>query len=397
MRGGGLLFACLLFASACDRAPTGLADGQRQVDGVPASESRIDDALATELRERIERIDEEMPGNFGVHVRDLRTGLRIEHESERTWYLASVIKVPVAMAVLEQVQLGSLSLDQTLELQRSDFVDGAGDLIWQEPGGQYRLEELIRRSVRESDSTATDMLIRLIGENSLNRRIRTWVGRSFEPITTILQVRYDAYGELHPGVAELSNMDLVRLRNADAGAARLEALRQVLDVDASELAYDSIDEAFERYYERGPNSAILVGVGDLLEQLYQGERLDHVHTELLLEHMRAIDTGTRRIQAGLNSGVRFAQKTGTQLARACNVGIIETGSEAGTEVGQGDNDRDVETERGDDDSGNSMRRGGIVIAACAERFETIEQAEQAFQALGRAIQSTLLDDSASAP
>jgi beta-lactamase class A len=47
---------------------------------------------------------------------------------------------------------------------------------------------------------------------------------------------------------------------------------------------------------------------------------------MILSHginMREIATGTHRIQAGLPPGTAFAPKTGTQLERACNLGVID--------------------------------------------------------------------------
>ena len=309
------------------------------------------------LAAAIERIDRDTPGALGVYLRRLDDGATLSHAGERPWYLASTVKVPVAIAVLEAVEEGRLALDEALELRRSDFVDGAGDLIWQEPGGRYPIATLLEKSLVHSDSTATDMLIRRLGEDELNRRIARWLpGGGFGPLTTILQVRYDAYGELHPGVAGLDNMDLVRLKNAEPGAARLEALRAQLGVPRSELAADSIDDAFERYYRSPRNSATLQAFATLLEKLVRRELLSEAHTGLLLGHMAAITTGRRRIQAGLPAGTPFAQKTGTQLARACNMGILRPDAP-----------------------------DAVVVAACVERFDALADAERALAELGRAL------------
>lgn len=277
-----------------------------------------------------------------------------------------MVKVPVAVAVLEQVESEALSLDHELTLRQSDFVDGAGDLVWQEPGGRYAIAVLLSKSLENSDSTATDMLVRHIGENALNNRIRTWVGPGFGRITTILQVRYDAYGQLHPRVAELSNMDLVRMRSAGTSEARLDFLTELLDIERSELSMDSVDAAFEQYYRQGANSATLIAYALLLERLARGELLSRAHTERLLGHMRRITTGNRRIQAGLSPGARFAQKTGTQLGRACNAGIIE--------------------------SSIAPNKPQVVVVACAERFGSLDRAEQAFQSIGAALQEFVLVD-----
>jgi beta-lactamase class A len=310
------------------------------------------------LRAEIEKIDLATPGTVGVHVRDLASGSTVDRHGDRMWYLSSTIKVPLAIAVLQLVEEGKLALEQELVLQQSDFVDGAGDLIWQEPGARYSLRTLIGKSLVDSDSTATDMLVRLIGEDELNRRIRGWVPEGFGPITSIVQVRYDAYGLLHPGVARLSNMDLVRLRNADAGEPRLQALLRALDAERDSLALGSIDEAFERYYETHRNSSTLEAFATLLELLVTGSLLSPEHTEMVLGDMRRITTGERRIKAGLPRSAVFAQKTGTQLARACNMGVLLT-------------------EEG--------RQQAVVVAACVEKYAQIADAERALQQLGRAL------------
>jgi beta-lactamase class A len=118
--------------------------------------------------------------------------------------------------------------------------------------------------------------------------------------------------------------------------------------------------AFERYYGTGKNSAKLEAFGIILEKLVRGELLPAEHTSLLLKHMERITTGSRRIAAGLPPGATFAQKTGTQIRRACNVGVVNP--------------------RKDEDA--------VVVAACAAEFESLPQAEEAFQALGKAMHRT---------
>jgi beta-lactamase class A len=312
------------------------------------------------LRAEVERIDANTPGTLGVYVRRIADGSELEIDAARRWYLSSTIKVPVAIAVLEAVEEGRLSLSDELELTSDAFVDGSGDLVWQKPGGRYTIAALLEKSIRNSDSVATDLLIRVLGVDALNRRVAQWSNDGFGPITTILQVRYDAYGEMHPSVAKLSNLDLIALKRAPAGAARAAALAKTLGIESSEFAYPEIETAFERYYARGRNSATLQAFGDLLQRLVAGELLNPEHTALLLDHMRAISTGARRIQAGLPPGTAFAQKTGTQIERACNVGIIDP--------------QDVAR--------------AVVIVACLERFGTITSAERALAALGRAIQAS---------
>ena len=347
--------ALLLALAACRQQPD--APATDAATTTTARTGTAPAAWAPELAQRIEAIDASTPGQLGVYVHDLHSGTEVEHAAARPWYLSSTVKVPVAIAVLQLADEGALSLDEELVLQESDFVDGAGDLLWQEPGVRYRLRTLLEKSLRNSDSTATDMLIRRIGVDALNQRIQDWVGDGFGPLTTILQVRYDAYGRLHPKVADLTNMDMVRLKNAAAGRERLQALAVRVGVPASAFALDSIEAAFEEYYASGSNSATLRAFGTLLQRLVEGELLSPEHTRLLLGHMREITTGDRRIRAGLPDAVEFAQKTGTQVERACNVGVVHP----------------------------RQPRHALVVAACMEQFGELANAEEAFRQLGEAL------------
>lgn len=366
-------FVALLFAAMSATAVlTGCRLGQEQPERgtIEAPDGAPPPPWAEPLDAAAVRIDEAMPGGFGLHVRRLGDSSgndafnqagSLDRGGDHRWYLSSTIKVPVAIAVLERVDAGELALDQELVLSETDYVDGAGDLLMQDPGTRYSIATLLEKSLQNSDSTATDMLIRLLGEDELNRRIADWVGDGFGPVTTIVQVRYDAYGALHPGVAGLSNMDLVRLRSSGTGEARLAALAKALGVPRDELDARNLEDVFGRYYKTGKNAATLEAYALMLEKLVTGKLLSSESTQRVLGHMRAITTGEHRIQAGLPPGTDFAQKTGTQIARACNVGVL-------------DPDRAVE--------------GATVVVACAEDFADIAQAERAFQELGQALGET---------
>ncbi len=360
-----LLFPLALLAllAGCRGEPPGPVERQAQ-----AGDAQAPPAWVGELDAAVEEIDAATPGDFGVYVARFgeQAGI-LDRGDDRRWYLSSTVKVPVAIAVLEQVDDGRIALDDQLELQRSDFVDGAGDMLGQAPGTRFTIATLLEKSLRDSDSTATDMLIRHLGEDHLDARLADWTDGGFGPLTTILQVRYNAYGALHPDVADLDNLQIVALRNAEAGEPRLRALARTLGVEREALPAQSLQAVFEDYYASGRNAATLSAFARLLQRLVAGELLSDGGTALVLGHMRAISTGGRRIAAGLPPGTDFAQKTGTQLGRACNVGVLDP-------------------ERGED--------GATVVVACAERFEALSQAEQAFQALGRALGETVL---ASAP
>jgi beta-lactamase class A len=217
--------------------------------------------------------------------------------------------------------------------------------------------------IRDSDSIAADMLIRLMGEDNFNEHIEDRiVSNGVERITTILQVRYEAYSELHEKAANLTNLDIIKLK-VTLMQDRLNEFVRMTSINKSELKVNSIPEAFERYYERGLNSTEPLAMGMMLEQLAEGEYLNEEHTDLLLSFMKGITTGDRRIKAGLPTGTVFAQKTGTQIGRAANLGIIYPAN----------------------------GKHPIIVAAFAEKFNDMSEAELALEKVGRLIAKNWLE------
>jgi beta-lactamase class A len=315
------------------------------------------------VQDKIRQIDEETSGSMGVYIKNLGNGTVVEHNADRDWYLASVIKIPVAIAILQKVESGELSLDEELTLRESDKVDGAGVLHWTEAGATYTIEELINLMLKDSDSTATDMLIRLLGEEEFNEQIRErMVGEGLNQITTILQVRYEAYSEVHENATNLSNLDIIRLRGISSVADRYDELVRLMDVDRSELQAETIVEAFMKYYEGGLNSGRLEAMGEMLEKLAEGELLNEENTELIIEVMENISTGDRRIKAGLPEGTRFAQKTGTLIGRACNMGLVYP----------------------------PQAEKPVVVGVCVENYDQLSDAEEAFRRVGETVSETWL-------
>src|SRR5690554_4905893 len=310
------------------------------------------------LAEEVERIDAQMEGAIGVYIKRLSDGAEVKHGTDRDWYLASTTKVPLGIAVLQLIEDGDVDLHHELELQDSDYVDGSGQLLLAQPGTRYSIDELIQNSIEDSDSTATDMLIRFIGEDEFNRHVQTrLVPEGLGRITTIVSVRHDSYSEVHSGAKRLSNADIMDVRAASPNSARYEALLSKLGVADDEVKASSYDAAWEQYYEHGLNSGDLVAMGELLERLVQGEYLNEENTQRLLGYMKNVSTGRSRLQAGFPDHAVFAHKTGTQVARACNVGIVNADTP--------------------DDA--------VVVATCAERYDALANAEQAFAALGKAM------------
>ena len=319
-------------------------------------------AWSDALRQQIEKVDQATPGQLGVYVKRLDTGEVLSYRADRPWYLGSSAKLPVAIALLQEVEQGKHSLAEQVTLQDTDKVDGSGNVVWNKAGTRYRVDALLKRMLMESDNTAANMLMRTSGDDALQRRARDLLGtRGFERITNFTQVRYDVYAELHPDARKMANMDLVRLAAAPMGPKRVDALARAIDVDAADLRVKTMDEAYTRYYARGLNSAPLTSYGGMLEKLVTGKLLSPAHQQRLFTNLKYATYDAYRLEAGLPRSERFIHKTGTQLHRACHMGVVNP-----------------------QDGGHAA----IVVATCAEDLDEHGEAGRDFEQIGRAITQT---------
>lgn len=319
-------------------------------------------AWSDALRQQIEKIDQATPGQLGVYVKRLDNGEVMSYQADRPWYLGSSAKLPVAIALLQEVEQGRHSLAEQVMLQDTDKVDGSGNVVWNKAGTRYRVDALLKRMLMESDNTAANMLIRTIGDATLNRRARDLLGaKGFERITDFTQVRYDVYAELHPDARKMTNMDLVRLAAAPMGPKSVDVLARTIDVATTDLRVKSMDEAYQRYYARGLNSAPLTSYGGMLEKLVTGKLLSPAHQQRLFTDLKYATYDAYRLEAGLPRSERFIHKTGTQLHRACHMGVVNP-----------------------QDGG----RAAIVVATCAEDLDEHGEAGKAFEQIGRALTQT---------
>ena len=111
----------------------------------------------------------------GVFIVDLDTGGYIDLGSQATVPAASTIKLPILVALFQEVDAGKIRLDESLTLQSEMLATGSGDLQYKKPGTKFTVLELATKMIAISDNTATNMIIaRLGGTEALTQRFRSW-------------------------------------------------------------------------------------------------------------------------------------------------------------------------------------------------------------------------------
>ena len=211
----------------------------------------------------------------GVSVLHLETGRAAANRGRETFQMASVFKLPVAIAVLDAVEKGTLRLDQEVEIRESDRRE-IGPL-WDEwkPGLRVTVARMVDVMLVDSDNTAADRLVSLLGEPAAVER--TLAAKGVAGVRISLDER---------GLGEAMKKDLSALEHGRQNGATPDAM------------------------------------AGLLARLFRGELLSRPSTDRILDAMRRCATSGRRLRAGLPAGTEVFDKTGTLRTCANDVGIV---------------------------------------------------------------------------
>jgi beta-lactamase class A len=128
-------------------------------EGVPEGEREKVEEVLDKLEERVKGYD----GVAGVYVRDLDGDYGYGVRADEEFFSASIIKVPVMVAVYRKIEQGDLSFSQEVELKEEDWAAGAGWLQWEEAGTKQTVGDLLLLMMTQSDNVATNALVRMVG------------------------------------------------------------------------------------------------------------------------------------------------------------------------------------------------------------------------------------------
>src|SRR5690606_24440893 len=120
----------------------------------------------TDLETQIDQIAKQISGKVGVYALVLETGETVSRNGNERYPMQSVYKFPIAMAVLDRVDKGQLLLDQEIRVDTSEYIAEMGHSPLRDkfPGGAtLTVRQLLNYNVAESDGTACDVLLRLLG------------------------------------------------------------------------------------------------------------------------------------------------------------------------------------------------------------------------------------------
>lgn len=142
------LLPVVLLSSACAAAV-----------GAQAAPARGVASDTSALRRTLDELTRDYPGAVGISLRNLQTGETLSLRGSETYSSASLIKVAVLVALLDEVHAGRMRLDEPLTLVARDRVGGSGILQHLASGHTLSVEEAARLMIMISDNTATNLIL----------------------------------------------------------------------------------------------------------------------------------------------------------------------------------------------------------------------------------------------
>jgi beta-lactamase class A len=126
----------------------------------------------TWLKDRLSSIRKTYPNlSTGLLFVDLQTGDYVDFNGDKVYPTASVIKLPILIAFLQDVDAGKINLNETWTMTNDVIVGGSGEFQDLPVNSKFTAQNVIEKMITISDNTAANMVIkRMGGINYVNQR-----------------------------------------------------------------------------------------------------------------------------------------------------------------------------------------------------------------------------------
>ena len=137
------------------------------------------------LTAQIAKIEEESGAKaIGVALHDAETGLELHYKADRWFHAASTIKVPILLGVFAAIDRGDLLPHSRVHVRNRflSVVEGvpfrvesgrdANSAVHNAIGKMMRVDELAYHMITTSSNLATNLLLGVIGPDSVNRTLK---------------------------------------------------------------------------------------------------------------------------------------------------------------------------------------------------------------------------------
>jgi beta-lactamase class A len=301
------LLAVLFLLTSCDRLTTETVGGAARAAAV-AVEAPPQEPAPFLIQGRVSALADSFGDAVGIAVLDLQQNWLASHRGDQPFPQQSVSKLWVAVAVLDAVDRGELTLQTSLFIgpnELSVFNQPIAYRIGPE-GGTFTVAELLLAQVADSDNAANDELLRAVGGPEAVRSLLLEKGLRGVTVS-------DYEGPFQARIAGLT------WDPSWAGNSTFTWTRARMDGETRSAAMDA-------YVARPSDGASPEAVVTALARIERGEVLSPASTAALHHAMEVSRNGRKRLKGGLPAGWTLRHKTGTgQDFRGRSLGINDVG------------------------------------------------------------------------
>jgi len=173
----GSLAACgvLFFYAKIADFRSGLTEPWRLSSVVEQTGEEVARATPTpdtgELLTQVGEITEGLRGKYGFYVKHIGNGSDYGLKQDEVYPAASLMKLPVIIALYEEAETGKLDLETEYVLKAADKAGGAGVLQGKANGSSWSYRQMVEMMGKYSDNTAFAVFRRLLGDERIEKTI----------------------------------------------------------------------------------------------------------------------------------------------------------------------------------------------------------------------------------
>lgn len=248
-----------------------------------------------EIAKKIAAIEKTSNVIIGITAIYIEKNKVVAHNSNKRFFMASTIKLPIALAFLHRVDEKKESLNRVINMGLANSVPGSGSLhhIFEKKQLKMSLQQILKYMLRNSDNSASDTILRVVnGPEYVAKRMAALGFKNILINRSIMEMFVDT-NHVDPAL-----------------------LNKPRPVFSWEKAFDRVPLsekklAWQRFQKDIRDTTTPDEMAKLLVKVYKKQALSESSTKLLLNIMERCRTGRSRIKGLLPAYVKVAHKTGT--------------------------------------------------------------------------------------
>jgi beta-lactamase class A len=110
-------------------------------------------------------------GKYSFYFKELNCGYIYAHNENVKMFSAGCVKFPIAISLLKQVENKHLDLGEKIFIHKDDMI-GSNGILHEFGEREYTMYELLVAMLIQSDNTASNKIIEILGMNEINNLIK---------------------------------------------------------------------------------------------------------------------------------------------------------------------------------------------------------------------------------